>query len=117
MVFLILCVNGCALTTKVADKARGYTSERINLSQIKKGDKVGYEDAREKNCYVIQFPQEKDNSKLEMPTIPPRPGYFYICKPHPAYYALIPLTIPIDIVIFPYNIVWFYGQMCAGAGG
>ncbi len=102
LISLLFCLSGCLLTSKVSEKAEGNTWQRIDPSQIKKGDKVGVIDAGAGACYVIQYPKDKDNSKKKMPVIPPYHD-FYICKPKPAYYALVPLTIPTDIVIFPYT--------------
>jgi hypothetical protein len=109
LIALLFCLSGCMLTSKVVDKAHGYSyadADQIYPSQIKKGDKVGIISARSGWAYVIQYPKDKDNSKEQMPVIPPYYS-FYICRPHPAYYLLVPLTVPADIIIFPYGICWW----------
>ena len=30
-------------------------------------------------------------------------------KPQPAYYLLVPLTVPLDIVTFPIQAIWYLG--------
>jgi len=104
LIGVLIGSNGCLTSSKVVHKAEGYTDKTIFRDQIKKGDKVGVIDASYGAYYVIQYPTGKDNSKLKMPSLPNTP-YFFIARPHPAYYALLPVTIPVDIVIFPYTLV------------
>jgi len=90
------------LSSKVCLKADGYTNEGIEASKIKKGDKIVEYDSGSGVGYVVQYPDGKDNSKLKMPDI--KPNYeFYVCRPKPAYYTLLPLTLPVDVVILPYT--------------
>jgi hypothetical protein len=35
-------------------------------------------------------------------------------KPAPALYALIPLTVPADIVIYPFWCLWGWGRLAVG---
>ncbi len=103
LITLLLCSSGCVLTRAVLDKGCGQTFEQIDKSQIKKGDKVGiYPDIG--LVYVIQYPTNRDNSKLKMPEINPGWSMIYIRKPKIAYYALVVFTIPIDFVLTPIEI-------------
>ena len=103
VISLLVTSSGCLISSHVVYKAEGFTDERIDRSRIERGDKIGVMDAEAGAYYVIKYPKDKDNSKLPMPVIPEF-NQFYICRPHPAYYALLPLTLPVDIVIFPYTI-------------
>jgi hypothetical protein len=35
-------------------------------------------------------------------------------KPAPALYALTPLTVPADVVIFPFWVLWGWGRIAVG---
>ena len=35
-------------------------------------------------------------------------------KPAPALYALVPLTVPADIVIYPFWLLWGWGRIAVG---
>ena len=92
------------------------TLERIDLSHIQKGDKI--EICDHGVIYVIQHPAGKDNSKLDMPEMRDYFQYcrFYIARPRPAYYALLPLSVPVDIVTFPFVAIVLIINPMAGGG-
>jgi hypothetical protein len=100
---LLVSSNGC-MSMKVADLAKGHTTERIDASKIENGDKVVDLDGGSGIAYVIQHPKGEDTSRLKMPAIP---SYyeFYIARPRPAYYALMPLSIPADIATLPIQVI------------
>jgi hypothetical protein len=86
-------------------KAKGYTYEMVAVSR---GDKLIEHNGVH---YVIQHPKGKDNSQLSFPTNMPLNTAYYACRPHPMYYGLLPLTVPADIVTFPFQIGIYYGQI------
>jgi hypothetical protein len=114
LLVLLASSSGCLTSFYAVHKAGGFTNDRIDVSQIKKGDEIiNFGSGAPSGIgYVIQYPKEKDNSNLKMPDT--KPYYeFYVSRPHPAYYALLPLTVPLDIVTFPIQVVGVGVWVCA----
>jgi len=99
------------MTSSTIEKARGYTYEPV---QVSKGDRVFKHGSI---YYVAQHPKGKDNSNLPMPeNMPENPGTaLYAYKPQPAYYLLLPLAVPWDILTSPVQIPIYLVLMQDGA--
>jgi hypothetical protein len=92
------------MTSNVIDLERGQTYERIEPSQIEKGDKVRY--YGHGVAYVIKHPVGKDTSQLKMPIDDVNFYHcYYIARPQPGYYALMPLSVPFDIATSPIQLI------------
>ncbi len=96
---VLMMSNGCMSATAIYN-ARGYTGEIVHVS---KGDKLFKHNGEQ---YAIQYPKGKETSNLSSPDIPPGTTVFAY-KPRPAYYLLLPLTIPADVVTGPWQIFVF----------
>jgi hypothetical protein len=94
--WLLVGSTGCTSVSTI-ETARGYTRERV---QVSKGDRVFKVDSI---YYAAQYPKEKDSSNLPMPeNLPEDPtSAVYAYRPQPAYYLLLPLAIPWDILTSP----------------
>lgn len=113
LAILLVASNGC-ITSVTVYHAKGYTRDRVEVS---KGDKLIPHNGR---LYVLQHPEGEESSQLKLPdNMPPNPqNYaFYAYRPHPAYYALLPLTVPADTVTLPIQalavvafLIWWPGH-------
>ena len=110
LVSTLIVSSGC-MSSGVADLAEGYTNERIDASDLQKGDRVIDEDRV--SAYVIRHSPRKDTTHLEVPT-PPSHLKLYIARPHPAYYALAPLAVAADIATLPIQVLVIGISVAAG---
>jgi hypothetical protein len=117
LIVLLATSNGC-LTSATVHRAEGYTSQHIQLS---KGDTVVKMDPAG-TYWIKPAPKGEDVSKMSVPDIwPESKGWKYrLYKPNAAYYVLVPVTVPIDIVSLPFlglgfGLIWL-GQATGVTG-
>lgn len=109
---MLIFSNGC-ITYNTVHRAQGYTPERV---VVKEGDEVIKNDG-------VSFAIKRKDAKGEneevrfIPDSPAQPSMGFAYKPNGAYYALLLLTIPADIVTSPIQLIGFLviGGLFAGS--
>ena len=117
-VIIVFATNGCMTSDKIINLAKGRTNEKIDISQIERGDVVQEWDTKNRAVYIIKHPKEKDCSLSPAPFLPLQyENNYFISKPAPLYYGLLPVTIPIDIVTFPIQLIFVLDWSIGGGSG
>jgi hypothetical protein len=104
LIALLVSSNGC-MSTGAVQRAEGHTSEWV---VVEKTDKVVEHDGI---CTVTrENPPKGEKAEIRFirySEVAGGGGYAY--RPNPAYYALLPLTVPLDIVTGPFQLLYFWG--------
>jgi hypothetical protein len=103
-IVILFSSNGC-MTYSSVQRARGHGGEWVEFSSC---DRIIQNDGT--NCVVTRISPKGETNQMRLHLETPSAGY--VCKP--AYYALLPLTIPADIATFPFQLIFF--MIAAGSG-
>ena len=103
LIAILLNLNGC-MTSASIQRAKGYTTELVDPVN---GDTYFIHGGI---TYIVQHKPGagETNSTLALPHNVHRPYFAY--KPNLGYYFLLPLTIPADITLSPFELI-FYGAI------
>jgi len=93
--------NGC-MTYSSVQRAQGHGGEWV---EIKPSDQIIRYDGT--NCVIKRISPKGETNEMCLHLETPKDGTQagYVCKP--AYYALLPLTIPADIATSPFQVLYF----------
>lgn len=97
MVALLFICNGC-MTYSSVRIAQGRQGEWV---QMKPSDQIIRSDGT--NCVLQRISPAGETNEVRLHLITPKAGYVR----KPGYYALLPVTIPADIVTFPFQLIFF----------
>ena len=94
-IVMLLISNGC-MTSAAVKRAKGYTDERV---QPLKGDTIISHGGLN---YVVQ---QKRSEKAEKMPSAAQSGPYYAFKSCPGCYALLTVTVPLDIATCPFQLI------------
>ena len=90
------------MSTGAVQRAEGHTSEWV---MVEKTDKVVVHDGI--STATRENPPKGEKAEVRFIRASEVGGYAY--RPNPAYYALLPLTVPLDIVTGPFQLLFLWG--------
>jgi hypothetical protein len=102
LITMLFISNGC-MTYSSVQRAQGRGGEWV---EIKATDQIVRDDGT--NCVIKRIGPNGGTNEMRLHLETPKAGTTkagYVCKP--AYYALLPLTIPADIATFPFQLIFF----------
>jgi hypothetical protein len=90
------------MTSGAVQRAQGHTSEWV---MVEKNETVVEHDGI--STWIRENPPKGEKKEIRFIRASEVGGYAY--KPNAAYYALLPLTVPLDIVTGPFQLLWYWG--------
>jgi hypothetical protein len=107
---LPLLLSGGCMTDYCVKHANGTAGKKVLIESYR--DHIIRNDGT--NCLLERTYINGTTNHIRLHLITPDSGY----EPKPAYYALLPLTVPADVVTFPFQFIYAYFHLpVCGASG